>query len=105
MVEKILRRQSLIATIVTLLVASAGAAVKAQQPTGAQPCNPVIDGTYCATQGGRAFSGSSSSVNMGSIQSLSGDLSLGQDSPATFAGISFSGNTTCLGLLRRAGCN
>jgi len=93
------------AMIVAVLAASAGAAVNAQQPAGAQPCNPVIDGTYCATQGGRAFGGSSASVNMGSIHSLSNDLSLGQDSPATFAGISFSGNTTCLGLLRRAGCN
>jgi len=95
------------AMIAAMLVAGAfGGAVNAQQPAGAKPCDPLIDGTYCATQGGRAFSGSSSSVNMGSIQSLSGDLSLGQDSPATFAGISFSGNnTTCLGLLRRASCN
>ena len=104
-----MRRQTLIAALVaTLAAGSFGGTGTAQQPagTGAQPCDPLIDGTYCATQGGRVSRGSSSSVNMGSIQSLSGDLSLGQDSPATFAGISFSGgNSTCIGLFRRASCN
>ena len=49
--------------------------------------------------------GRTSSVGMAPIQSLSGDLSLGQDQPATFGGISFSGNTICIGLLRRESCN
>lgn len=104
-----MRRQNLIAAIVGTLVAGTfGGPSTAQHPanTGAESCNPLIDGTYCATQGGRVSRGGSSSVNMGSIQSLSRDLSLGQDSPATFAGISFSGgNTTCIGLFRRASCN
>jgi hypothetical protein len=81
----------------------------AQSPTSAatQPCDPLIDGTYCATQGGRlANRTAQSSFGMAPIQSLSGDLSLGQDQPATFGGISFSGNNTiCIGLLRRGGCN
>jgi len=84
-------------------------AALAQLPTGSgqEPCNPLIDGTYCATQGGRAFESSgSSSVNMAPIQSLSGDLSLGQEQPATFAGVSFSSNNSiCIGLLRRGACN
>jgi hypothetical protein len=108
-VEGILRRQYLLGAVVVMLAAGAiGETGIAQQPSrdGGQSCDPLIDGTYCATQGGRTFSGGgSSSVNMGSIQSLSGDLSLGQNSPATFAGVSFSGGTTCMGLLRRAGCN
>jgi len=79
----------------------------AQLPTSAapQPCDPLIDGTYCATQGGR-LSDRGSSINMAPIQSLSNDLSLGQSNPGTFAGISISGNNTvCIGLLRRASCN
>lgn len=98
----------MIAVVATLAAGSFCGPSIAQQPanTDAEPCNPLIDGTYCATQGGRAFRGNSSSVNMSSIQSLSGDLSLGQDSPATFAGVSFSsGNNTCIGLFRRASCN
>jgi hypothetical protein len=43
---------------------------------------------------------------MAPIQSLSGDLSLGQSNPGTFAGITLSGNNTiCIGFLRRASCN
>jgi hypothetical protein len=85
-----------------------GGPANAQQPVDTKSCNPVIDGTYCATQGGRAFNGSSSSssANLQPIQSLSGDLSLGGgDNTATFAGISFSGSTTCAGFLRRSSCN
>ena len=72
-----------------------------------QPCNPLIDGTYCATQGGRLRNApTSTGAGVAPIQSLSGDLSLGQDSPATFGGISISGNNTvCIGLLRRGTCN
>jgi hypothetical protein len=101
-VEGIVDRQSAIATIVAVLAASALSGTG----TTAQSCNPVVDGTYCATQGGRAFSGSSSSTGLQPIQSLSDDLSLGQQNPATFAGVSFSSNDTiCIGFLRRSGCN
>jgi hypothetical protein len=101
-VEGIVDRQSVIATIVAVLAASALSGTG----TTAQSCNPVVDGTYCATQGGRAFSGSSSSTGLQPIQSLSDDLSLGQQNPATFAGVSFSSNDTiCIGFLRRSGCN
>lgn len=94
-----------------LIVLGTGVFVKAAaaQPTSGsatQPCDPLIDGTYCATQGGRLSNGTApSQARMGSIQSLSGDLSLGQDQPATFGGISFSGNSVCFGLLRRGNCN
>ncbi|HUZ32554.1 MAG TPA: hypothetical protein VMV19_10720 [Xanthobacteraceae bacterium] len=96
------------AVVAALAAGTLDGIATAQQPASitAEPCNPAIDGTYCATQGGRASRGASSSVNMGSIQSLSNDLSLGQDSPATFAGVSFSSSsTTCIGLFRRASCN
>ena len=104
----ILQRRSLVMIFAVALAATASVGTAAAQlPTGAvhEPCNPVIDGTYCATQGGR-LSDSSSSISMAPIQSLSGDLSLGQSNPGTFAGITLTGNNTiCIGFLRRASCN
>jgi len=100
-------RQSFMAVIVAVLATSAAVGTATAQLPGAapQPCDPLIDGTYCATQGGRLSDGNSS-INMQPIQSLSGDLSLGQTNPGTFAGITLSGNNTvCIGLLRRASCN
>jgi len=108
-VEGILRRQNFaLAAIAMLAAGTFGGTGSAQQPANGQSCNPVIDGTYCASQGGRAFgTGSSSpSSNLQPMQSLSGDLSLGGgDNTATFAGISFSGSTSCVGLFRRSSCN
>ncbi|HEY1749081.1 MAG TPA: hypothetical protein VGG11_20265 [Xanthobacteraceae bacterium] len=104
----ILQRRSLVMMFAVALTATASVGTAtAQLPTSAadEPCNPVIDGTYCATQGGR-LSNSGSSISMAPIQSLSGDLSLGQSNPGTFAGITLSGNNTiCIGFLRRASCN
>jgi len=74
-------------------------------PTSAQPCNPVIDGTYFASQM-RTPAASAQTVEIAPIQSLSRDLSIGGTSPATLGAITFSGNgTTCIGILRRGACN
>jgi hypothetical protein len=79
--------------------------VAAMRALADQPCNPVIDGTYCATQM-RAGSGAGGSSGGGQqIQSLSNDLSIGSNPTATFGGITFSGDTTCIGILRRGACN
>jgi hypothetical protein len=70
-----------------------------------QPCNPVIDGTYCATQmrGGSSAGGSSGGAPQ--IQSLSNDLSIGSNPTATFGALTFSGSGACIGILRRGACN
>ncbi|MGB6662872.1 MAG: DUF3551 domain-containing protein [Xanthobacteraceae bacterium] len=69
----------------------------AQQP----PCNPLIDGTYCASANIPAGARS-----MPRIQSLSSDLGIGGgDPPATLGAITFSGSgATCIGLFRRVSC-
>jgi Protein of unknown function (DUF3551) len=55
------------------------------------PCNPLIDGTYCASAGG--------------IQSVSSDLGLGGEPPATLGAATFSGDgSTCIGLFRQSSC-
>jgi hypothetical protein len=72
----------------------------------AQPCNPVIDGTYCATQMRSSDGSGRSSVNMRPIQSIGGDMFGSQGQPATLGAITFQGGgTQCIGLLRRGRCN
>jgi hypothetical protein len=69
-----------------------------------RPCNPVIDGTYCAEQmrsGGSRPSG----VSMNPIQDFGRSISGTPTSPATLGGISVRGGSTCIGLLRRGACN
>lgn len=73
----------------------------------AQPCNPVIDGTYCATQGGEISSlpgvRSGSSYQPPTIRN--DFLSPGEVPVATFGAISFQGNgTRCMGLFNRGNC-
>lgn len=75
-----------------------------QQSSGSQPCNPVVDGTYCASAGGDAAVISQSSPAMPPIQSISSDLGIGGDPPATLGGINISGGSTCIGLFRRMSC-
>lgn len=71
----------------------------------AQPCNPVIDGTYCA-EANISSNSSRSRVSISPIQSLGGDLFSPQDQPATLGAITFRGDgTQCIGLLRRGRCN
>jgi hypothetical protein len=77
-------------------------AANAQQ----QPCNPVIDGTYCSTQMPRGAGSSQSRISMNPIQDIGSAISVGSTSPGTLGGISFrSGGTTCIGLLRRGNCS
>src|SRR5262249_33688130 len=77
----------------------------AQQTAAAPPCNPVIDGTYCASAAGNQAVISQSSSGMPAIQSLSSDLGIGGgDPPAALGGINISGGSTCIGLFRRMSC-
>ena len=71
-----------------------------QLPNAPRPCNPVIDGTYCASaRSDTAQSG------IAPIQSLSSDLSIGGDPPATLGAITFnSDGSDCIGLFRRMSC-
>lgn len=73
-----------------------------------QPCNPAIDGTYCASQPDPGLiSGSGSNplydarVGLGTDPTQPGLY----DTPATLGAITFGGGTSCIGLLRRARCN
>jgi len=59
------------------------------------PCNPLYNGTYCA---------SASSNSFAPISSLSSDLAGAGPPPATFGGSTFSGNTDCIGILRAMSC-
>jgi hypothetical protein len=74
------------------------------QASSQPPCNPVIDGTYCASASGGTLGISQPASGMGSIQSISSDLGIGSDPPATLGGITFSGGTTCIGLFRQMSC-
>jgi len=71
----------------------------------AEPCNPVIDGTYCATNMGSRPDNSTSGQRFAPIRNIGGDISTGSDQPATLGAITFSGSTRCIGLLRRGNCN
>ena len=77
-------------------------APQAQQQPQQQPCDPLIDGTYCATQGGPVYGPSA----MPHIQSMASDLGIGGgDPPATLGAITFSGSgATCIGLFRTVSC-
>lgn len=69
------------------------------------PCNPAIDGTYCATAGGGSrVSGAAALSGMAPIQSISSDLAISAQPPATLGGISFSGGSSCIALFRRMAC-
>jgi hypothetical protein len=85
--------------VATLYLALHGAAV-------AQPCNPVIDGTYCAEQmpSSRTFT-TSPLPSMSPIKEIGDAISVGRDTPGTFGGITFRDDgTNCIGLLRRGSC-
>jgi|SRR5262245_32369063 len=71
----------------------------------AQPCNPAIDGTYCAEQMGKRPSGGVTASR--SNPNLGGDFFsiVRENDPATFGAITFSGGSRCIGLLRRSNCN
>ena len=71
----------------------------------AQPCNPAIDGTYCATLSKNNQFITKSPTN--SSQSYGGAFSsLADHQPATLGAVTFRGDgTRCMGLLRRGSCN
>jgi hypothetical protein len=74
---------------------------------GEEPCNPIIDGTYCATQmpKNRGYSGSSDRLKpIEDISRLVPSASVG-GSAGTPIGISVQGNRSCFGLLRRSVCD
>jgi hypothetical protein len=71
-----------------------------QLPDAPRPCNPVIDGTYCGSVGTAA-----TQPNIAPIQSLSNDLAIGSDPPATLGAITFnSDGSDCIALFRRMSC-
>lgn len=71
-----------------------------------QPCNPVIDGTYCATQMGHSSPSATTSRSMQSMDSIAGDLFIDQSQSATLGAITFQGDRSrCIGLLRRSNCS
>jgi hypothetical protein len=59
------------------------------------PCNPLYNGTYCA---------SASSNSFAPISSLSSDLAGAAPPTATLGVSTFSGNTDCIGILRPLSC-
>jgi hypothetical protein len=71
---------------------------------GEEPCNPVIDGTYCASQPLRPKT-SESSTRLRPIQGTKGGFALTRDQPATLGAITFQGSSRCFALLRRSVCN
>jgi hypothetical protein len=69
-----------------------------------QPCNPLLDGTYCA-EVKRPASDSPRGVILEPYQSIGRDLSPSYEEPATFGAITFRGDgTRCIGLLTRGRC-
>jgi hypothetical protein len=75
------------------------------QTIAQQPCNPVIDGTYCATQMPRLPAPSTPSrIQLRPIEDIGSSIATSSNSPATLGGISFGRGTDCIGLLRRGAC-
>jgi len=90
----------------TLLGAAAAFVLLPLAVAQQQPCNPLIDGTYCATQMPRTRTPTQSAPMINPIQDLGRSISGDPSSPGTLGGISFrSGGTTCIGLLRRGSCS
>src|SRR3954452_16424264 len=72
-----------------------------------EPCNPIIDGTYCATQmpKNRGSSGASGGMKpLDDYSRLVPSAAVG-GTPWTLIGIGVQGNRSCFGLLRRAACD
>jgi hypothetical protein len=94
--EHVMSRSALVA-ILLLALASPGIA---------EPCNPLIDGTYCATNMGPRTSTTRSPTRFTPIDPIGDDFLTGGDQPGTLGGFTFRGNgTKCIGLLRRGSCS
>ena len=86
---------SMYAALVTILM---GHGANAQVP-----CNPAIDGTYCATAGipnQSQFLDSPKRDGLGAVVSGAGFY----EQPATLGAITFGSRGRCIGLIRRASC-
>lgn len=86
-----------------MLAASLAAASAADEP-----CNPIIDGTYCATnmpkKSGYVRSSGSSMTGLEDYSRLVPSAAVG-GTPGTLIGIGTRGNRTCFGLVRRSACD
>jgi len=93
------RRRILTAAVLLILPAAAGAE---------EPCNPIIDGTYCATnmpkKSGYVRSSGSSMTGLEDYSRLVPSSAVG-GTPGTLIGIGTRGERTCFGLLRRSACD
>jgi hypothetical protein len=72
-----------------------------------EPCNPIIDGTYCATNMPKHRGDVRSSTGMKPLEDYSRlvpSAAVG-GTPGTLIGIGNQGNRTCFGLLRRSTCD
>ena len=67
------------------------------------PCNPAIDGTYCATAGIRTPASTEAptrrDIGFGGISSAGF-----YEQPATLGAITFGSQGRCIGLIRRVNC-
>jgi len=77
-------------------------------PTVAEePCNPIIDGTYCATNMPKRRATVDTPRGMSPLEDYSRLVPSGAvgGAPGTLIGIGAQGDRTCFGLLRRSTCN
>lgn len=71
-----------------------------------QSCNPIVDGTYCSSQGVKARPAVGSSAGLPPVGSIAADIVPDGDRPATLGAITFQGyGTRCIGLMRQSKCN
>ena len=71
----------------------------------AQPCNPAIDGTYCAEQMSKGPSSAVTTSRSNPTLDREAFSIVRDNDPATFGAITFGGGTGCIGILRRSSCN
>jgi hypothetical protein len=86
------------------LLAGAALAVAPMTSGLAQECNPIIDGTYCATQMKRKAPTATPDSRFRPMENIARDLVQGQERPGTLGALTFKGSETCIGLLRRGTC-
>ena len=91
-----------------LLLATALLAALATRAVGAEePCNPIIHGTYCATNMPKQTGYVRSTSGMTGLEDYSRlvpSAAVG-GTPGTLIEIGTQGNRTCFGLLRRSACD
>lgn len=85
---------------IIMLAGSLTAAAAAEEP-----CNPIIDGTYCATNMPRNRGHVRPSGGMTPLEDYSRLVPSVGSTPGTLIGIGTQGNRTCFGLLRRSACD